>query len=81
MLRKLDRLISLVLIGNNLVNIFVFAFGIIVGMRLYGDAGVVIAIGVLIFVVLVFVEVLSKIIVALYSEKVVYSSSFLLVSL
>lgn len=81
LLRKLDYLISLVLIGNNLVNIFVFAFGIIVGMRLYGDAGVVIAIGVLIFVVLVFVEVLSKIIVALYSEKVVYSSSFLLVSL
>lgn len=81
LLCKLDCLISLVLIGNNLVNIFVFVFGIIVGMCLYGDVGVVIVIGVLIFVVLVFVEVLLKIIVVLYLEKVVYLSSFLLVLL
>ncbi|WP_433914769.1 CNNM domain-containing protein, partial [Escherichia coli] len=56
MLRKPDRLISLVLIGNNLVNILASALGTIVGMRLYGDAGVAIATGVLTFVVLVFAE-------------------------
>ena len=38
LLRKPDRLISLVLIGNNLVNILASALGTIVGMRLYGDA-------------------------------------------
>ena len=54
LLRKPDRLISLVLIGNNLVNILASALGTIVGMRLYGDAGVAIATGVLTFVVLVF---------------------------
>ena len=43
LLRKPDRLISLVLIGNNLVNILASALGTIVGMRLYGDAGVAIA--------------------------------------
>ncbi len=53
LLRKPDRLISLVLIGNNLVNILASALGTIVGMRLYGDAGVAIATGVLTFVVLV----------------------------
>jgi Mg2+/Co2+ transporter CorB len=42
-----------VLIGNNLVNILASALGTIVGMRLYGDAGVAIATGVLTFVVLV----------------------------
>ena len=47
LLRKPDRLISLVLIGNNLVNILASALGTIVGMRLYGDAGVAIATGVL----------------------------------
>ena len=69
LLRKPDRLISLVLIGNNLVNILASALGTIVGMRLYGDAGVAIATGVLTFVVLVFAEVLPKTIAALYPEK------------
>ncbi len=80
LLRKPDRLINLVLIGNNLV-IFCFALGTIVGMRLYGDAGVAIAHGVLTFVVLVFAEVLPKTIAALYPEKVAYPNSFLLAPL
>ncbi|ENX6581408.1 HlyC/CorC family transporter [Enterobacter hormaechei] len=81
LLRKPDRLISLVLIGNNLVNILASALGTIVGMRLYGNAGVAIATGVLTFVVLVFAEVLPKTIAALYPEKVAYPSSFLLAPL
>ena len=81
LLRKPDRLISLVLIGNNLVNSLASALGTIVGMRLYGDAGVAIATGVLTFVVLVFAEVLPKTIAALYPEKVAYPSSFLLAPL
>ena len=81
LLRKPDRLISLVLIGNNLVNILASALGTIVGMRLYGNAGVAIATGVLTFVVLVFAEVLPKTIAALYPEKVAFPSSVLLVPL
>ncbi|MBS0850857.1 HlyC/CorC family transporter [Enterobacter sp. JGM127] len=81
LLRKPDRLISLVLIGNNLVNILASALGTIVGMRLYGNAGVAIATGVLTFVVLVFAEVLPKTVAALYPEKVAYPSSFLLAPL
>ncbi|EOC1312223.1 HlyC/CorC family transporter [Cronobacter turicensis] len=78
LLRKPDRLISLVLIGNNLVNILASSLATIVGMRLYGDAGVAIATGVLTFVVLVFSEVLPKTVAALYPEKVAFPSSFLL---
>ncbi|WP_253384778.1 HlyC/CorC family transporter [unidentified bacterial endosymbiont] len=81
LLRKPDRLISLVLIGNNLVNILASALGTIVGMRLYGNAGVAIATGVLTFVILVFAEVLPKTVAALYPEKVAYPVSFLLVPL
>lgn len=80
LLRKPDRLISLVLIGNNLVNILASALGTIVGMRLYGDAGVAIATGVLTFVVW-FCRGLPKTIAALYPEKVAYPSSFLLAPL
>ncbi|WP_313081503.1 HlyC/CorC family transporter [Atlantibacter sp.] len=78
LLRKPDRLISLVLIGNNLVNILASAIATIVGMRLYGNAGVAIATGVLTFVVLIFAEVLPKTIAALYPEKVAFPSSVLL---
>ncbi|MFS2225358.1 HlyC/CorC family transporter [Pantoea sp. B65] len=78
LLRRPDRLISLVLIGNNLVNILASSLATIVGMRLYGDAGVAIATGVLTFVVLVFAEVLPKTVAALYPEKVAFPSSVLL---
>lgn len=81
LLRKPDRLISLVLIGNNLVNILASALATIVGIRLYGDAGVAIATGILTFVVLIFAEVLPKTIAALYPEKVAYPSSLLLAPL
>lgn len=78
LLQKPDRLISLVLIGNNLVNILASAIATIVGIRLYGNAGVAIATGVLTFVILIFSEVLPKTIAALYPEKVAYPVSILL---
>lgn len=78
LLRRPDRLISLVLIGNNLVNILASAISTIVGMRLYGDAGVAIATGILTFIILIFAEVLPKTIAALYPEKVAFPSSVLL---
>ncbi|WP_340612015.1 HlyC/CorC family transporter [Xenorhabdus bharatensis] len=78
LLRHPDRLISLILIGNNLVNILASSLATIVGMRLYGDAGVAIATGILTFVILVFAEVMPKTIAALYPEKVAFPSSLLL---
>ncbi|MBG2919029.1 HlyC/CorC family transporter [Proteus mirabilis] len=78
LLQRPDRLISLVLIGNNLINIVASALATIVGMRLYGDAGVAIATSVLTFVILIFAEVLPKSIAALYPERFAYPSSVLL---
>ncbi|MEY4474549.1 MAG: hypothetical protein RL248_316, partial [Pseudomonadota bacterium] len=78
LLRRPDRLISLVLIGNNLVNILASALATIIGIRLYGNAGVAIATGVLTFVVLIFAEVMPKTIAALYPERVAFPSSVLL---
>ncbi|MGJ7065394.1 CNNM domain-containing protein [Morganella morganii] len=78
LLDKPDRLLSLILIGNNLVNIVASALGTIVGMRLYGNAGVAIATGVLTFVILIFAEVMPKTIAALYPQQVAFPSSFLL---
>ncbi|NAW86577.1 HlyC/CorC family transporter [Photobacterium halotolerans] len=78
LLDRPDRLIGLILIGNNLVNILASAIATILGMRLYGDLGVAIATGALTMVVLVFAEVTPKTLAALYPEKVAYSSSILL---
>lgn len=78
LLDRPDRLIGLILIGNNLVNILASAIATILGMRLYGDLGVAIATGALTLVVLVFAEVTPKTLAALYPERVSYASSLLL---
>lgn len=78
LLERPDRLIGLILIGNNLVNILASAIATIIGMRLYGDYGVAIATGVLTLVILVFAEITPKTLAALYPEKVSYASSILL---
>ncbi len=78
LLERPDRLIGLILIGNNLVNILASAIATIIGMRLYGDLGVAIATGGLTMVVLVFAEVTPKTLAALYPERVSYISSPLL---
>ncbi|WP_117233719.1 HlyC/CorC family transporter [Vibrio maerlii] len=78
LLDRPDRLIGLILIGNNLVNILASAIATILGMRLYGDLGVAIATGALTMVVLVFAEVTPKTLASLYPEKVSYASSIVL---
>ncbi|MCW3173392.1 HlyC/CorC family transporter [Shewanella subflava] len=78
MLDRPDRLIGLILIGNNLVNILASAIATIVGMRLFGDVGVAIATGVLTVVVLIFAEVTPKTYAALHPERIAFPSSILL---
>ncbi len=81
LLNRPDRLIGLILIGNNLVNILASAIATIIGMRLYGDMGVAIATGVLTLVILVFSEVTPKTLAALFPERVSFVSSLLLILL
>lgn len=78
LLSRPDRLIGLILIGNNLVNILASAIATIIGMRLYGDLGVAIATGALTLVVLVFSEVTPKTLATIYPERVSYTSSIVL---
>ncbi|MGI2092518.1 HlyC/CorC family transporter [Shewanella oncorhynchi] len=81
LLERPDRLIGLILIGNNLVNISASAIATIIGMRLWGDLGVAVATGVLTLVVLVFAEVTPKTIAALNPERIAFPSSILLLIL
>lgn len=81
LLERPDRFIGLILIGNNLVNITASAIATIIGMRLYGDAGIVAATVVLTLIILIFAEVTPKTIAAFYPERVAGSSSFIVVLL
>ena len=87
LLRRPDRLIGLILIGNNLVNIAASAIATIIALRLshqYGisdDIGVLIATIILTLVVLIFAEVTPKTLAALYPEKVAFPSSIVLILL
>ena len=84
LLKRPDRLIGLILIGNNLVNIAAASIATIIALRLsseYGvsdDVGVFIATIVLTLVVLIFAEVTPKTLAALYPEKVAFPSSIIL---
>lgn len=78
LLKRPDRLIGLILIGNNLVNIAASAVATVLGMRLLGDAGIVVATFVLTLVILIFAEVTPKTLAALYPEKIAFPSSVIL---
>lgn len=79
LLDRPDQLIGLILIGNNLVNIFASILAGIIGARLLdSEAGPFIAGLILTFIILIFAEVTPKTLAALHPEKVAFPSSILL---
>ena len=81
LLEQPDRLIGIILIGNNFVNIFASAIATIIAVRLFGDAGILIATVILTIVILIFSEVTPKTIAAVHPEKVAFPFSLPLVFL
>lgn len=78
LLQRPDRLIGLILLGNNFVNILASAIATIVAVRLLGEAGVMVATALLTVVVLLFAEVAPKTVAALNPERVAFPASFIL---
>lgn len=78
LLKTPDRLISLILIGNNLVNFTASAIVTVIGFRLAGDAGIAIATIIFTLVVLIFAEITPKTIAALHPEAVAFPASGIL---
>ncbi|MCR8922703.1 HlyC/CorC family transporter [Dasania sp. GY-MA-18] len=82
LLRKPDQLISLILIGNNLVNFITASLFTVVAIRLWGeDAAVVAAPVILTMVVLIFAEITPKTIAALHPEKIAFPAANILTAL
>ena len=78
LLKRPDRLLGVILIGNNFVNILAASLTTVLCINLFGDSGVVIGSIVLTLIILVFAEITPKTFAALNSEKVALPASLIL---
>ena len=78
LLVRTDKLLGVILIGNNFVNILASVLATIIAIRLWGDAGVFYVTVVLTLIILIFAEVSPKTIAALKPESIAFPASFIL---
>ncbi len=84
LLKRTDRLIGVILIGNNFVNIAAASITTLIAQRIWIDNpefGVTIATVLLTLVILIFSEVTPKTIAANHPEKIAFPASYLLTPL
>jgi len=73
LLAKPDRLLGVILIGNNFVNIAASSLATIISVKIFGDAGVKIAIVSMTVIVLIFAEITPKTLAAVKPELFAYA--------
>ncbi len=76
LLQRPDKLITLILLGNNFVNVLITQLATYIGYRIYGEAGIAIAAGVLTLVLLLFAEVTPKTLAATNPEKIALPAAY-----
>ncbi len=78
LLERPDRLLGVILLGNNAVNFFAATVATLIALRQFGEIGVLLAPFVLTFVFLVLAEVAPKTIAAYAPERIALPSSYIL---
>lgn len=73
-----DRVIGLILLGNNLVNVSASTIATLIGLRLMGDNGPIVAAIILTVIILIFSEVTPKTLAAYHPEKIAFPAAFIL---
>ncbi len=81
LLERPDRLLGLILLGNNFANITASSVATLLALDLYGEKAIAIAAGLLTFVILVFAEVAPKTLAALNPERVAFPAAYVLAPL
>jgi Mg2+/Co2+ transporter CorB len=76
LLERPDRLIGLILLGNNFVNILASSLATVIALRIGGEGLIAVAAGLLTLVILIFSEVTPKTLAALHPERIAYPSAF-----
>jgi Mg2+/Co2+ transporter CorB len=76
LLQRQDRLIGLILLGNNFVNVLASILMTLITLRIYNDTGPVFAAGMLLtIIILLFAEVTPKTLAALHPERIAYPAA------
>lgn len=78
LLERPDRLLGVILLGNNFANITASSVATLLALELYGEKAVAIVAGLLTFLILVFAEVAPKTLAALNPERVAYPAAYVL---
>lgn len=78
LLERPDRLLGVILVGNNFANISASSFATLLALELYGEQAIAFATGALTFVVLVFAEVAPKTFAALGPERIAFPAAYVL---
>ncbi|MDM8566730.1 HlyC/CorC family transporter [Candidatus Halobeggiatoa sp. HSG11] len=78
LLKHPERLIGVILLGNNFVNILASSIATVIAIELLGEAGIAIAAASLTVIILIFSEVTPKTIAALHPEKIAYPASLII---
>ncbi|HMM47060.1 MAG TPA: HlyC/CorC family transporter [Thiobacillaceae bacterium] len=83
LLNRTDKLLGVILLGNNLVNIAAATLATIISIRLFGESDVALSIVTLLltFLILVFSEVTPKVLGASYPERLAYPAAYALTPL
>ncbi|MDH3266685.1 MAG: CNNM domain-containing protein, partial [Gammaproteobacteria bacterium] len=77
LLQRPDRVIGLILLGNNLVNIFAASLVAVTAMRLGGQPAVALGSLIMTLVILVFAEAAPKTLAALHPERIAFPASMI----
>ncbi len=78
LLERPDRLLGVILIGNNFVNFSAASIATLIALEIFGESGIAVAPIVCTIVFLIFAEVAPKTISAVYPEKVALPSAYIL---
>jgi Mg2+/Co2+ transporter CorB len=73
LLKRPDRLLGMILIGNTFANILASSLATILAVRLFGDVGIALATVILTIVVLIFAEVMPKTLAAYRPEHFAFT--------
>lgn len=81
LLERPDRLLGVILVGNNAVNIGASFVASLLTLELFGEKALALAAALLTFVVLVFAEVAPKTYAAVYPERIAFPVAYVLTPL
>ncbi len=78
LLKRPDRLIGVILLGNNFVNILASSIATVLAIKWAGESAIPLAAVILTIVLLIFSEVAPKTFAALYPERIAYPASIII---